>query len=222
MKNLARVKMLNDELKMRASTTQQLGFQKNGELQKGLEGDHGRVLLVDDDVRAASRTLETLSRVHDAFIERDPAKGFQRLCEHRFDTLIVSLSLKSSDGLRLCAQVRSSEKTRNLPIIVLVEPSDEAKLLRGLDMGVNDYLMRPIDRNELLARVKSQIKRKRYSDFLRVRLEESVEQAITDPLTGLHNRRYMEGHLQTLLEEAIELAKAADCSGCRYRSLQED
>jgi two-component system cell cycle response regulator len=74
-------------------------------------------------------------------------------------------------------------------------------------MGVNDYLMRPIDRHELLARVKTQIKRKRHSDFLRHRLAESVELSITDSLTGLHNRRYMEGHLRTLVSEALRTGR---------------
>ncbi|MFM1813428.1 MAG: hypothetical protein RLZ98_123 [Pseudomonadota bacterium] len=206
-KNLARVKLLNDELKMRATTTQQLGFLKNGEFAKSLRGENGRILLVDDNVRTAARMLEMLNRTHDAFIERDPARAYQRVSEHKFDLLIVSLGLRNSDGLRLCGQVRSHEKTRHLPIIILLDPGEEARLLRGLDMGVNDYLIRPIDRNEVLARVKTQIRRKRHADFLRVRLEESVEQAITDPLTGLHNRRYMEGHLQTLLEEAIGMQK---------------
>ncbi len=107
--------------------------------------------------------------------------------------------MQCADGLRLCSQVRSLERTRHLPVIILVEPGDEARLMRGLDMGVNDYLMRPVDRHELLARVKTQIKRKRHSDFLRHRLAESVEMSITDALTGLHNRRYMEGHLKTLV-----------------------
>jgi two-component system cell cycle response regulator len=74
-------------------------------------------------------------------------------------------------------------------------------------MGVNDYLVRPIDKNEMLARVKTQIKRKRYSDQLRSRLEENVEMAITDSLTGLYNRRYMEGHLKTLVDEAVQRGK---------------
>jgi two-component system cell cycle response regulator len=104
--------------------------------------------------------------------------------------------------LRLCSQVRAIERTRHLPIIVVVQPNEEVRLLRALDMGVNDYLMRPIDRNELLARVRTQIKRKRHSDHLRDRLEESVELALTDPLTGLHNRRYMETHLKALVEQA--------------------
>jgi two-component system cell cycle response regulator len=104
--------------------------------------------------------------------------------------------------------VRSLDRTRHLPIIILVEPGDEARLLRGLDMGVNDYVMRPIDRHELMARVKTQIKRKRHSDFLRHRLAESVEMSITDALTSLHNRRYMESHLKTLVTDSLRTGRA--------------
>jgi two-component system cell cycle response regulator len=126
-----------------------------------------------------------------------------RLAEEPYDLLIVSLSLANADGLRLCGQVRSLERTRHLPIIVLVESSEEARLLRALDMGVNDYLTRPIDKSELAARVRTQIKRKRHCDYLRDRLEESVELAVTDALTGLNNRRYMEAHLRALGEAAM-------------------
>jgi two-component system cell cycle response regulator len=202
-KNLARLKMLNDEMRMRASTTQQMGLGDNAALAKSLKGESGRILLVDDHPRSAARILESLAKTHDAFVERDLQAALMKVAEHNFDLLIVSLSLSKADGLRLCSQVRSLDRTRHLPIVILVEPGDEARLLRGLDMGVNDYLMRPIDRNEMLARIKTQIRRKRYSDLLRTRIEQSVEMAITDPLTGLHNRRYMEGHLRTLVEEAV-------------------
>ena len=131
-----------------------------------------------------------------------------KLTEHNFDLLIVSLSLTNADGLRLCSQVRSLDRTRHLPIIMLVEPGDDARLMRGLDMGVNDYVMRPVDRHELLARVRTQIKRKRHSDYLRSRLEESVEASVIDSLTGLHNRRYMEGHLRTLVSELLQNGRA--------------
>jgi two-component system cell cycle response regulator len=87
---------------------------------------------------------------------------------------------------------------------MMVDPGDEARLLRGLDMGVNDYVLRPLDRNELLARIKTQIKRKRHADLLRAKLDQGMENAITDPLTGLHNRRYMESHLGTLVAQATQ------------------
>ena len=66
-----------------------------------------------------------------------------RLGDKPYDLLIVSLNLAQADGLRLCSQVRSLERTRHLPIIVIVQPGEEARLLRALDMGVNDYLVRP-------------------------------------------------------------------------------
>jgi two-component system cell cycle response regulator len=98
--------------------------------------------------------------------------------------------------------VRSLDVTRHLPMMIIVEPGEEARLLRGLDIGVNDYIVRPVDSNELVARVRTQVKRKRYVEHLRDRLEETVEMAMLDPLTALHNRRYMMSHLETLLQEA--------------------
>ena len=202
-KNLARLKVLNDEMSMRAATSQQLGLPASAAVTRARRGESGRILLVDDHRRSAARTMQALSATHDVFLDGDVQTALMRVAEHNFDLLIVSLSLSSADGLRLCSQVRSLERTRHLPVIVLIEPGDEARLLRGLDMGVNDYLVRPIDRHEMLARVRTQIKRKRHSDLLRTRLEESVEFAITDALTGLHNRRYMEGHLRTLVQESL-------------------
>lgn len=207
-KNLGRLKMLTDEMLMRASTGRQMGMADDASLEKALSGRSGRILVVDDHPRSAARLLEALSKTHDSFVERDPQAALIKLAEHNFDLLIVSLSLSNADGLRLCSQVRSLDRTRHLPIIILVEPGDEARLLRGMDMGVNDYLIRPIERHELLARVKTQIKRKRHSDYLRNRLEETVELSITDALTGLHNRRYMEGHLKTLVKDALQSGRA--------------
>jgi two-component system, cell cycle response regulator len=129
------------------------------------------------------------------------------LPDGEFDLVIVSLSLEHADGLRLCSQVRSLDRTRHLPIMIVIEPGDDARLLRGLDMGVNDYIVRLVDPNELLARVRTQIKRKCYTDYLRTRLEETVEMAILDPLTALHNRRYMTCHLKTLFEESSQHGK---------------
>jgi two-component system cell cycle response regulator len=72
---------------------------------------------------------------------------------------------------------------------------------------VNDYLMRPVERSELVARVRTQLRRKRYSDKLRHSLQLSLEMAITDQLTGLFNRRYMSRHLGTLIANANSTGK---------------
>jgi two-component system, cell cycle response regulator len=76
------------------------------------------------------------------------------------------------------------------------------RLLRGLEIGVNDYLVPPIDKNELLARVRTQVRKRRYLERLRDDVQTSLEHAITDALTGLHNRRYMERHIGSLVEQS--------------------
>jgi two-component system cell cycle response regulator len=130
-----------------------------------------------------------------------------RAAEGNYDLLIVSLGLENYDGLRLCSQARSLDRTRQLPILAIADADSNAKLLRGLEIGVNDYLMRPVDKNELLARARTQIRRRRYNDRLRDNVQNSIEMAVTDGLTGLHNRRYMESHLATLAEQAAQRAK---------------
>ena len=201
-KSLARLKMLNDEMLMRVTTSRQMGVADEAALERILAEQPGRVLVVDDHPRSSARVMSALVKTHDATLVQDPHAALLLLAEQPFDLLVVELSLEKADGLRLCAQMRSLDRTRHVPILVMADPGEEARLLRGLDMGVNDYLMRPVDRHELLARVKTQIKRKRFSDYLRNQIQESVELSVTDPLTGLHNRRYMERHLKTLIADA--------------------
>ena len=201
-KNLTRLKMLNDEMMLRMATGAQIGALPGGALAWPKTESGGRIVLVEDSERIAKRTVAVLGKLHEVHVEPDLPAALVRAGDKPCDLLIVSLNLAAADGLRLCSQVRQLERTRHLPIIVIVQPGEEARLLRALDMGVNDYLTRPVDRNELLARVRTQIKRKRHADFLRDRLDESVELAVTDALTGLHNRRYMETHLAALAEQA--------------------
>ena len=101
----------------------------------------------------------------------------------------------------------SVETTRQTPILILVDPEDHQRLLRALDMGVNDYLIRPIDRQELLARVATQIRRHRYTEQLRLTVRASMEMAVTDALTGLYNRRYLETQLTQLIEQSADRGK---------------
>ena len=219
-RNLARLKMLTDEMLMRSSTEEQMGLAGDWLTPFDQVARRGRILVVEDQDSAFERIEEALQGEFELTHETDPARALLRLPDEDFDLMIVSLDLKHADGLRLCSQVRSIDRTRHLPILVVAEPGDDTRLLRGLDMGVNDYIVRPIEANELLARARTQVKRKRYVDHLRVRLEHSVEMAILDPLTGLHNRRYLASHLATLFEDAVAARQAAVDPSHRHRPLQ--
>ncbi len=206
-RSLSRLKMVTDELRMRAVTSREIGIQSAEDEAVAETGRNGRVLIVDDRPSSYERLVATLSVEHTVDVEMEPSEALFHAAEGSYDLVIVSLGLQNFDGLRLCSQVRSLERTRNLPILAVAEPDNNQRLLRGLEIGVNDYLIRPTDRNELLARTRTQIKKKRYTERLRDNVQMSIEMAITDALTGLHNRRYMETHLGTLVEQAASRGK---------------
>jgi len=157
---------------------------------------------VEDREQSALRLAETLSRDHDVEVVGDVSEALIRVKGGDYDLVIPSLSLDRQDGLRFCATLRSLDATRQTPLLVIVDEGDMKRLVRALDIGVNDYLMRPVERSELVARVRTQLRRKRYADRLRHSLQLSLEMAITDQLTGLFNRRYMSRHLNTLISNA--------------------
>jgi len=206
-RSLARLKMVTDELRMRAVTSKEIGIESPEREAIAETGRNGRVLIVDDRASSYERIVATLAGEHTVEVEENPNDALFRAAEGHYELVIVSLGLQHFDGLRLCSQLRSLERTRNLPILAVAEADNNARLVRGLEIGVNDYLLRPIDKNELLARARTQIKKKRYTERLRDNVQMSIEMAITDALTGLFNRRYMEMHLATLVEQSANRGK---------------
>jgi two-component system, cell cycle response regulator len=206
-RSLARLKMITDELRMRAFTTRDIGIKSPEREAVADSGRDGRVLIVDDRPASYERVAAMLSAEQSVDIEPAPSEALFRAADGNYDLVIVSLGLESFDALRLCSQIRSLDRTRSVPILAITEPDDHARMLRGLEIGVNDYLMRPIDKNELLARARSQVRKRRYTERLRDNVQISIEMAITDALTGLFNRRYMENHLATLIEQASARGK---------------
>jgi len=206
-RSLSRLKMMTDELRMRAVTSREIGIQDPENEALADAGRAGRVLIIDDRATSAERFSQMLSSEHTVDVERNPAEALFHAAEGDYDLAIVSLALKDHDALRLCSQLRSLDRTRNVPILAICEADDNARMIRGLEIGVNDYLLRPVDKNELHARVRTQIRKKRYTERLRDNVQQSIEMAITDGLTGLYNRRYMESHLGALVEQATARGK---------------
>jgi two-component system cell cycle response regulator len=201
-RSLARLKVLVDELRTRANTSALLGLANALQIDKMDKAAGSRILLIDDRASSAERLIAALQGSHQVELQRDPQIALQRLTEDEFDLFVISLGLKDYDALRLCSQIRSNDKTRQLPLLIVADLEDRPRVLRGLDLGVNDYLIRPIDRNELLARVNTQLRHKRYADALRDNVQASIEMAVVDALTGLNNRRYLETHLPAMLEKS--------------------
>ncbi len=201
-KSLVRLKTLTDELRLRAATTRDIGIEELLSRRDAVTEAPADVLLVEERASAAERVAKMLRGRCRLSVAVDPNAAFFQAADGDYDCIIVSTAFSDYDPLRLCSQLRTLDRTRFVPIMLLADQGEDARLARGLELGVNDYLVRPIDQHELVARLVTQIKRKRYNDHLRESVAQTIEMAVTDGLTGLHNRRYLDSHLTTLFERA--------------------
>lgn len=201
-KSLIRLKMMLDELRLRDKTGSDLGLDNTDALTPE-SVVIGRILVIDDDIIQIRKINEALSERGNDVIGCDPDDAITTLESQPVDLIIISTMLDDHDGLRLAMEIRSKEQNRHVPIMILVDEDDKALLIKALEIGVDDYLMSPMEVNELIARVNTQIKRKRYQDMLKTSLQENLSAAVVDQLTKLYNRRYLDSHLHNLVEEAL-------------------
>ncbi|GGD25700.1 PleD family two-component system response regulator [Aureimonas glaciei] len=206
-RSLVRLKILTDELRIRTETTASLVARHDVMAELAGRAPSGRLMVFDDDTGLASRIKRILKTEHVVEATREPAAVLHDEASSAYDLFVVNLATASYDGLRLCSQVRSSDLLRQVPILLVSDFADDVRTAKALELGANDYLASPLDRNELLARVRTQIKRKRYDDGLRQSLRETIALAVTDSLTGLNNRRFLESHLPVVIERARTDAK---------------
>lgn len=208
-RSLLRMKMIMDEWRLREKTSHQFIASEKSDEDIDINQTPFRVLLVEDDKADEAfikQTLETNMRasVDSADKVTDAASmvrtGF-------YDVIISSLDLRNEDGLMICPQIRSNEATRHIPILMTANEMEMDRVGKSLDLGANDYILRPIDTNELLARVRNQLKHKRYYERLRKNYESSMALAMVDPLTGAFNRRYFDAHLPRMLSTATGIYK---------------
>lgn len=197
-KSLLGLKVVIDELRAREANGKRLGV-IDEDARDPLEQHRlvaGNVLVVEDNatqIKAIKSALGVEHRV--AVMGVDEAAGPPDLC-------VVSVTARAFDGFRVIARMRSGEATRHLPILAVVEPDDRKRIVRALELGAHDVIGRPIDEEELVARARTLMRRKRYVDALRTRLDQSLELAITDQLTGLYNRRFLFNQLAPLVQRA--------------------
>ncbi|MEK1875535.1 MAG: PleD family two-component system response regulator [Rhizobium altiplani] len=202
-KSLLRLKTLSDELRIRAETAQTMGIDELLRTGEGRGDESGQVLLVDGRANSQERIIKALKPIADVSAISDPQAALFEASETPFELVIVNANFDNYDPLRLCSQLRSLERTRFLPILIITEQGDDDMVIRALELGVNDYIVRPVDPNELVARSLTQMRRKRYNDRLRASVKQTIELAVTDPLTGLSNRRYLDNHLSTLFNRSM-------------------
>lgn len=199
-RSLLRLKMTTDQLLSHTGHS----VENSRPLLDEISKRSGNILLVDDEQSyQTEKIVRHLRDHHQIFVEADPVKAVRR-AKQGIDLVVVSLVSRHFDGLRVAATLRFNAETRETPILTIGDQDEQAKFVRAYDIGVNDTIMRPVETQELGARVTSLLRRKFYADSLRDHFNEDLEMVVTDPLTGLGNRRYLERQVEPLIGDLEE------------------
>jgi two-component system cell cycle response regulator len=197
---LLRVKQVLDAWRLRAETVRDLGFEPPSAPPEDFEGT--KILLLTDNVAEAQSLARALA-IDGMVLERyrDEKLVWQKLQDpaSQFDLVLASLPMPEVDPLRLASRLRAEAETRDLPLMLIADEGQRDLVLRAFELGASDHVLRPINEEELRARVRNQVRRRRYQLRLRAEFDRSLELAVTDGLTGLRNRRYVFRHLESLL-----------------------
>jgi DNA-binding response OmpR family regulator len=119
-----------------------------------------RILMIDDDARLSAMVGDYLQAAgYKVDVAGSLAKGRERLAAEPWDALVLDLMLPDGDGLDLCRELRASPRTRQLPLLMLTARGEPMDRIVGLELGADDYLPKPFEPRELLARVKALLRR---------------------------------------------------------------
>ena len=200
-RGLVRLKRLLDEWRTRVQTVQSLGLSSG---QTEPPSVAGRQVLIVDDWEPWARAAQASLKLEGLASEIAPSEvaGLDLLERKRFELVVLSLSMVADDPLRLASRLRADPRTSDMPLLLVAEPEQQDRLLRGFDLGASDWLARPVDLNELRVRARNQVRRRLYQDRLRADLTDALHLALVDQMTGLHNRRYLMRHMTGLMASA--------------------
>lgn len=161
-----------------------------------------RVLVLDGNARTAQRSAKVLEEAGHFALTLGEAGDLSKATSG-VDIILLSLQGQGFDPLRLCAHFKMNDRTRAISIIGICDSREKETGIRALEIGASDIIMAPVDKHELLARVQTQSRRTRYVEILRKRVDRGLELSVIDPLTGLHNRRYMLNQLEQWMHRSV-------------------
>ena len=203
-KSLTRMKTVIDELKLRNTINAELGATVIELKDNFLES---KILLFDDDVIQAKNVKEQLADLSGQVKVLTSLDEIDALGVFIPDLVIISCQIDTVDPLRIAVTLRSKPNFKNSVLMMLADEENIPMVIKGMELGINDYFMYPVDKSELKARVRTQLRRKQYQDNLRTELEESVDLSTKDGLTAVFNRRYFDIHVKQMVQKSQETKK---------------
>ena len=168
------------------------------------------MLVVDDDEVSRLLTQEMLGLKQYRVVAAQDAEAAMRLIQHHPpDLILLDVVMPGRSGIELCRELKEDSATRLIPVIMITGLAEKEARIEGIEAGADDFLNKPVDSQELFARVKSLLKLKQFTDEL-----ENAETVLFSLALGVEARDpYTEGHCSRLSNYAAHLGEAMGLQG---------
>ncbi|MBU1076868.1 MAG: response regulator [Spirochaetes bacterium] len=139
---------------------------------------HTRILVVDDEKLNRDLLKAFLADYNIVTADRG-SKALQAVKRQRVDLILLDILMPGMNGIEVLKQLKTMKKVQDIPVIILTALKDRDLKIRGLEAGASDFLLKPVDKTELLTRIENLLKIKEFNDYLKdhnVILEKNVRQ----------------------------------------------
>ncbi|MBU2489091.1 MAG: diguanylate cyclase [Proteobacteria bacterium] len=171
-------------------------------------------ILVIDDSRLVSHVAKTIltKQGHEVLLASEGASGLDLARAEMPDLILLDLIMPGIDGYEVCEKIKNEEaETADIPVIMLTSKAESADKVRGLEAGASDYVTKPFDEGELVARVNTHLRLKDLYEKLQEKNRQLQELANRDGLTGLFNHRYFQEALSKDFQRAMRYHESLSC-----------
>ncbi|MDJ0720744.1 MAG: response regulator [Desulfobacterales bacterium] len=203
-KSMLRLKQYQDQLMLRTRSETAFG-EGHGPLAAAPDRPRRQhVLLVEDndkDLRLLSGQIE--DHGYDVSVAHDGEEALQRILAGGVDLVLLDIFLPGMDGFEVCQRLKESAETRDIQVALITCLKDLEGKIKGMKLGADDYLVKPVDGRELSVRVKALLAKKSYLDQLHAHYEQALSSAISDGLTKLYNQTYFKKYLDLELKRSL-------------------
>ncbi len=172
-----------------------------------------RVMMVDDSAAILTIIAAYLedSEFEVIAAERDGIMAVERFAQERPDIVLLDLIMPGMDGYHVCEQIKTNKATADIPVIIVTSKADPADKVRGLEIGASDYIGKPFDEGELIARVNTHLRIRELYENLQEKNRQLQELANRDGLTGLYNHRFFQEVVHRDFQKAVRYHENISC-----------
>ena len=196
---LQRMKQMQDELRIRKQITERIIRETNTK-----ESGQPSVLIVEDDERLRKQISDVLNaRGYKTRVVNSVADAREVMAQYAPDLVLLDILLPDGDGLVLLDEWKAHERLQDIPIIIITVLTDLEHKIKAIEQGADDYLIKPVNIDELVARMRASLRRASAQQRLRQDVVRLHDGAVSDRLTGVHNRYYLDSDLNHRFAQAV-------------------